>query len=306
MASGRDFIALVEKVNNEFANIENYFRINKLSLHSTKTRYMVLSTNSSNLPIETHPIKIDNSNMSFVTGNIDDPAIKFLGLHIDPKLNFKYHIDTISKKISSGLYFLRSVKNILSERALKSIYYSLIHTHIIYAIQVWSCTTSNLTDRIYKLQKKAIRIVTKSPFNAHTESLFKKTAILPFPDLVHFFRLQFMQQYVQGFLPNKFANTWINRANHHLQLHNYPLRNYDELYIPPARIALTQKHPFHLFPKLWADFKEYQIRILREKKDFNFKLKEFLLEKLVANYKCNRLLCPRCHLGSLSSESDSD
>ena len=30
--------------------------------------------------------------LSRVTGEPDDPAIKFLGLHIDPSFNFKFHV----------------------------------------------------------------------------------------------------------------------------------------------------------------------------------------------------------------------
>jgi hypothetical protein len=45
-----------------------------------------------------------------VTANSDLPAVKFLGIFIDPTLSFKYHINFISSKISKAMYFLRSAK----------------------------------------------------------------------------------------------------------------------------------------------------------------------------------------------------
>ncbi len=95
-----------------------------------------------------------------------------------------YHISTIRKKISSSLYFMRSARNILSKKSLTSIYYSLIHSHLIYGIQVWSSCNNDYINGLFKLQKKAIRIIHSLPYNGHTESYFKKSNILPLPKLI--------------------------------------------------------------------------------------------------------------------------
>jgi hypothetical protein len=43
-----------------------------------------------------------------------------------------------------------------------------------------------------KKQKDAVRIVTLSPYNSHTEPLFKKLNILPLKQLIMYFKIQFM------------------------------------------------------------------------------------------------------------------
>ena len=60
----------------------------------------------------------------------------------------------------------------------------------------------------------------------------------------------------------------------------YRLRNDFELYVPPARLSLTQKHPYHSFPSAWREFNEYNIKIQREKNIFNSMLKNTLLINL--------------------------
>ena len=60
-----------------------------------------------------------------------------IGIFID-YLNFTL---TIYSKVSKSIYFLRSVKNVLTPSALKSICYSIVHSHYIYGIQIWSCTS---------------------------------------------------------------------------------------------------------------------------------------------------------------------
>ena len=53
----------------------------------------------------------------------------------------------------------------------------------------------------FKLQKKAIRIITKSHFLAHTEPLFKKESILKVRDLYNCHCLKLYLRYAKNLLP---------------------------------------------------------------------------------------------------------
>ncbi len=185
--------------------------------------------------------------------NSSTPYAKFLGVLIDPKLSFKIHIAHITKKVSTALYFLRGAKKVLNPRALKFIYYALFHSHLIYASQLWSCCNESLLKPIVTKQKMAIRILTNAKYNSHTEPLFKKLNILPFAQLCLFFKLQFMQQFTQNFLPVALNNLWITN-NVRRQNHAHLLRNNDLIHIPLASTFLTSKYPLIVFPQLWAEF----------------------------------------------------
>jgi len=106
----------------------------------------------------------------------ETPYAKFLGVLIDPQLSFTSQINAVSKKLSTSLYFLRNVRNLLDDPALKSIYYATLHSHLIYAIQLWSCCNESLHKPIITRQKMATRIISNSKYN----SIFKKLKILPF------------------------------------------------------------------------------------------------------------------------------
>lgn len=322
LASHNNIEELFNYVNQEFFKIVTYFRFNKLALHPKKTNFLIFS-NSPTVKNTNLNIFINNSNpgsdpkdallypITRIYGTDEDPAVKFLGVYFDPDLSFKHHISVMRGKISSGLYFLRSVKNLLSSKALTSLYYSLIHSHIIYGIQVWSTCNQSSIDNIFKLQKKAIRIIHSAAYNCHTESLFRKSKILPLPDLIYFFKIQFMQQYINGFLPRTFENTWLTHEARRQNLNiGLALRNSDNLYLPAARLSSLSKHPYFLFPKLWNDFREESIKILRSKLQFNSNLKKFLINRLNPNYTCNRLMCPHCftipNVTNSSESSDTD
>jgi len=311
LASGPDINELFNFVNVELSKVTYFFRLNKLALHPNKTNYIVFS-NSPAAKNSNCELFINNNNPNFrddpnlitkiscVNSDVDNPTVKFLGIYIDPQLTFKYHVDNISKKISNSLYFLRAAKKILTKKALTTVYYSLIHTHLIYAIQIWSCCSSALIKSLFVKQKKAIRIIHNSSYNAHTESLFKSSKILPLPSLISFFKIQFMHRFTQGQLPISFSDVWITneaRRRHleaNLDFNNFRLRNDDDLYIPPARLASTERLPLACFPRIWSEFEAYDVKILRNKTAFNSALKRHFIDLLQSNFICERLLCPHC------------
>ena len=266
----------------------------------------VFSSNHT-LDIGENMIVINNNNSDYLNNQVnihkltrvlvknDVPAVKYLGIFIDPMFNFNYHAGIICNKISSALYFLRNAKNTLDQRALTSVYYALIHSHLIYGIQIWSICSKTLIGKLFKLQKQAIRIIHDLKYNAHTEPFFKKSKILPLPNLIHFFKLQFMQHFTQGFLPSSFAGTWTFNHNRLLD-HSYNLRNSDDIYVPYARLTSVLNHPLHAVPKAWCEFHEPVIKIQREKPLFNKMLKQYLIDKLSDTVHCNRLFCPSCAL----------
>ena len=57
---------------------------------------------------------------------------------------------------------------------LKNIYHAIFSSHILYGSQVWSNKLMSVTDKIFRLQKAAMRIITFSEFRAHSEPLFKQ------------------------------------------------------------------------------------------------------------------------------------
>ena len=122
-------------------------------------------------------------------------------------------LNLIYKKISSALFFIRQAKNTLPSKALTALYYSIIHCHLVYALPIWSCTSASNLKTIITKQKIAIRLISNSPYNEHTEPIFKRLNILPFSSLIEVSVLQFMQQSVQGFLPSSLTNEWESNEN---------------------------------------------------------------------------------------------
>ena len=305
VATGPDLPLLIQQVNCEFQKINYFFRSLKLSLHPSKTKFMIFTNNTALKHLD---LKIYLNNNNFDQNNPDllipieqinslspVPAIKFLGIFIDPELNFKFHIAHLTSKISKALYFIRNSKNILSEWGLKCLYYSLVHCHLVYANIIWCSAKESSLKPLFLKQKAAVRIVSSSPYNAHTEPIFKSLKILPFPKLTEFFKLQFFHQFKQGLLPSALKNLW--STNSELNPDRlYRLRNDDDIRSASSRLNQFNNFPLYSIPPLWSAFNEEDIKIQRNTVLFNSLLKKYFLSKLNESYQCSRLLCPHCHL----------
>ncbi len=79
---------------------------------------------------------------------------------------------------------MHGVKNVLTPAALKALYYSLIHSHLIYCTYIWSCAPISAINDLGRKEKAAIRLIHNAPYNEHTEGLFKSSVIWPLNYLI--------------------------------------------------------------------------------------------------------------------------
>ena len=103
-----------------------------------------------------------------------------------------------------------------------------------------------------------------------------------------------MQKFKQGFLPTSFNQTWSDNRVRRGDQFEISLRNENLFNIPFARLTSSFKLPLVNLPRTWEDFKNENVKIIRNKIEFNHKLKEHLLDELSEVISCNRLFCPAC------------
>ena len=85
-------------------------------------------------------------------------------------MNWSSHSAKIVNKVSRTLGIINRLKRYLPFSAMKLMYDSLILSHLQFGSTCWSRI---LWSRIFKLQKRTLRIMKNSKYNAHTEPLFK-------------------------------------------------------------------------------------------------------------------------------------
>ena len=117
----------------------------------------------------------------------------------------------------------------LSRNTLKLIYNALFLSHLNYGITAWGFHSCS---RFIKLQKRAVRIISNSKYNAHTSILFKQLGLLKLTDLFNLSCIKFYYKFKNNSLPNYFVNLFpTTRQLQHLERPRrivHTPRRYDE------------------------------------------------------------------------------
>ena len=158
-------------INNELSKISEWLIVNKLSLNASKTKCMVFNMPQKKVVIPRQ--KLADTEIESVD------QFNFLGITLDKHLNWNAHTNQLFGKISRNTGILNKIKLFLPSRILKTIYSSLILCQVNYGILVWGQNYK----RMFKLQKRVMRIITCSKYNAHSEPLFKELKLLKLEDI---------------------------------------------------------------------------------------------------------------------------
>ena len=166
-------------------------------------------------------IFIDHVNIEYVN------EFNFLGLMLDQHLNWKPHINMVSMKISKTIGIMYRLKNIFPKQAMLNIYNALVLSYLNYGLIVWGKNS----EKLFKLQKRAIRVINAARYNAHTSVLFKNDNILKLRDMCALHDFKFCYKFMHGDLPEYFlSNLSVEGVNH-----AYATRRIGQLRVPAVR-----------------------------------------------------------------------
>ena len=209
-----------QQINTELRNIQEWLNINKLSLNVSKTKYMIFHHYQRNITNIIPTLKINFEPIERVM------EFNFLGLTIDEHLSWKPHIQKISNKIARTLGIMCRLKNFLPTHVLRILCNSMILTHLQYSILSWG----------FK-QKRAVRIISNSKCNSHTDPIFKKLNLLKLKDLFELNVLNLFYKYKNNILPFYVSHMFSDYS----VPHSYPLRSTYVLNAPGSNTPSGEK-----------------------------------------------------------------
>ena len=206
--NGNNLNVLYEQVNSDLKSLTDWFRANQLSVNPTKTKYILFSKKVTPMTDGLF-LKIDNEKLEQVN------STKFLGVFIDSHLTWENHIEHCKSKVSSGIYALNMSKHVLKQSHLKILYYSLIHSHLTYGLILWGNALQKYISKLERVQKKAIRAITRSKFNAPSSPVFRELNILKLRDLYKLNVGTFLYKFVYKTLPVPLLRLYIYHGDTH-------------------------------------------------------------------------------------------
>ena len=202
---------------------------------------------------------------------------KYLGVLIDENLSFNPHVDYLCKKLSRALFCLKRIKSFVNSKDLKTIYFSLFHSHLLYCSSIIGCTSNSNIKRICTLQKKAIRTITLSKYNDHTAPIFFNLKILPFNKIIYLQNLKYMHSIVYEYAHVSFANMCSRNISRPSE---YELRNSNDFTLPAPHYENFKRFPLYSFPNLWNNLGD--VKFQNNKITFRISLTDQLFDQLVS------------------------
>ena len=275
-----DYATISRTINSELKLITDWLALNKLSLNAKKTKMMVF-----HYPQK----KISDMRLALFINRTKIEQVKefcFLGVVFDECLTWKPHVQKIGGKISIANGTLNRLKKFVPQEILKIIYNSLILPHLNFGILLWGHNSK----RIFRLQKWAVRNVTSSKYNAHTDPIFQKLKLLKLHDIRNLSYLKFHYKYTKNELPKYFDHMF----DQNFPSHHYPTRHKNKP--KPAewkKQAAKRSIRYSLLPAikdlpniLQTDYKDIKIYPLAKK------AKQVFVDSYT--YRCNDSTCFVC------------
>ena len=167
---------LQKELNRDLKALVYWLSANKISLNKDKTEIIFFHKPNNAVPTD---IKITlNGKKLYPTKTIKS------GVHLDDILSGEPHCEDLMKKLNRANGMLAKARHFVPLKELKNIYHAIFSSHLMYGCQIWTQKLNSVSDKISILQKKAMRIMTFSDFNTHSDPLFKKLEILKFKDYI--------------------------------------------------------------------------------------------------------------------------
>lgn len=190
-------------------------------------------------------------------------TMKYLGVILDFELNWKNQIANLKSKLNNTVRYFYFVKSVCSEKVMRMLYFSLVHSRIDYGLSCWGGTYDSSLKPIFIQQKHFVRLISKKSKMHPSYPLFVINNILP---LKHMFIYKVLKVFY-----NKSGNLPAIQS-----MYKGSLRNPKTLLVPKPSLTFFEKCFVFQGPRIYN-----QLPVdLKQCTNFNFfqkKLKSWLM-----------------------------
>ncbi|XP_063379476.1 uncharacterized protein LOC134666254 [Cydia fagiglandana] len=162
---------LEHKLNSVVQRLEFWFRLNGLALNRDKTCYLTFQLNGT--APSPYSVTAEQTALQMVQ------SARLLGFQIDSGLIWDQHIDEICSRLGRACFALRRLAGTASRSVVLSCYFATVHSLITYGVELWARAAD--ADRVFRMQKRAVRAIVGVPDDVSCRELFKELDILPLP-----------------------------------------------------------------------------------------------------------------------------
>ena len=109
---------------------------------------------------------------------------KSLGMILDEQLKWDKHNDKQCKIISNNIALLKRARSFVSRDSLIKMYNALVWPHFNYCSTIWNDGCYSIIDKLFKLQKRAARVITGDTYDVRSMQTLDSLNWLPLEELL--------------------------------------------------------------------------------------------------------------------------
>ena len=199
-------------LNRDLKSLNHWLLANKISLNATKTEIIYFRNRRTQIPknnIKLHGVRLTSTD-----------NVKYVGVIFDEYLTFDKHIKTLNAKLKRANNLLAISRQYLPKPLLNQIYYGQFYSHLTYGCQLWGQNEHKISQTII-LQKKAIRLLSFSHYQATSSPLFKSKKLVKLTDIIKSNNILFTHNTLNNKSPHIFKDYFkLKEVRHHHQTIN--------------------------------------------------------------------------------------
>lgn len=218
--SGKNLINVFNDTQQSLHKLHQWFNDNHLTLNIDKTCYSIFT----NKPIPQINLEINNILIK------REQSVKYLGIYLDEKLNWKTHIDSVCTKLIQLTGASSYISQFIHKNNLLQIYYAYIFPHIKYGIEVYGSAPKYTLKKLQATQTRLLKILLGRGRRESATNMFKEMQILSCRQIYELHLSVFVYKQQHCLLPTIFDNFYVlvknvgrreTRQSQNIFLHKY-------------------------------------------------------------------------------------
>ena len=171
--SSKNLQFLKYSLEHDMTLLVDWYQANTLSLNVHKTVLLKFGPNDEEFSVRIDDVTVTNKSFT-----------KFLGIIVDDRLHWDYHLNTLFNKLMANKCLLSNDK-LLPRQSLLKVYYVHIYSQLTYGLAVWgSVMTKKMQKWLQTILNYCVKLLSKKPKNMATSIAFNELKVLTVQQLI--------------------------------------------------------------------------------------------------------------------------
>ena len=184
-----------KQLNLDLRVLTSWLKANKIYLNASKTEILIFRNPKKQIDYDLK-LSLDGHRL------YPSKYVKYLGILIDPHLNWSYHVKILAPKLSRSVGMLAKMRHFVSKEVLRNLYFGIFFSLMNYGAQIWGQYSNSHVKRISKINDKAIRTLCFAHYQENASKYYKELNILKFQDTIMLNNFVYIHDHFSHRLPS--------------------------------------------------------------------------------------------------------